>query len=111
MSTLSEAEYLALAEPELHRLLAALDDFGEEFEAELASDILSIEFADGSRFVVNSHRAARQIWMAAGTRAWHFDYDRDNKAWIAQKNGDELWSSLEMGLSQKLARTVTLSKA
>jgi CyaY protein len=105
---LAEADYIALAEPELARLLAALDQLGEGLEAELASDIITIEFSDGSRFVLNSHRAARQIWMAAGTHAWHFDFVREQSRWVALKNGDELWSCLERVLSEKLGRRVTL---
>lgn len=104
--SLSETEYSQLAARELQLLLQALDALGESVEAELESDILSIEFPDGARFVINSHRAARQIWMAAGTHAWHFD-PRDGR-WIASKNGDELWSALASELSKKLAREIRL---
>ena len=63
---LSEDDYLARAGHELRLLVDALDgEFADELDAELESDILTIEFADGTRYVVNSHRAARQIWMAA----------------------------------------------
>jgi iron donor protein CyaY len=42
-------------------------------DVQLAGDVLTVGFADGARFVINAHSAARQIWMAAGTTAWHFD--------------------------------------
>lgn len=104
---LSESDYLALAQPELRRLLAAVDELGEEVDAELSSDILSVEFRDGTRFVINSHRAARQIWMAAGARAWHFDATTDGR-WVAHKDNAELWSTLSEQLSSKLGRPLTL---
>jgi len=108
----TEAEYEAVAAPELQALVRALDALElSGMEAELASDILTIEFDDGARFVVNSHRAARQIWMAAELRAWHFDWIADRAAWIATKSGDELWATLEGALTRRLERRVTLSRS
>jgi CyaY protein len=105
----TEAEYEAVAIPELKALVRALDAIETpDMEAELASDILTIEFSDGARFVVNSHRAARQIWMAAELTAWHFDWVAERKAWIASKSGDELWATLESVLSRHLKRELKL---
>ncbi len=106
---ITEDEYVALAFPELHALLDALDRLDDEaVEAEFESDILTIEFEDGAKYVINSHRAARQIWMAAERSAWHFDWNPERKAWVATKSGDELWSTLEGLLAKKLARAVSL---
>ncbi len=111
MGALSEADYEARAYPELAALVRALDSLErEDFEAELAHDILSIEFSDGSKFVVNSHRAARQIWMAAEHSAWHFDWDPSKELWIAAKTGDELWSTLARVLGQKVGEAVELER-
>jgi CyaY protein len=107
----TEAEYEAVAVPELEALVRALDELEQSsFEAELASDILTIEFEDGARYVVNSHRAARQIWMAAELTAWHFDFSAEKQRWIASKTGDELWAVLEAALSRRLKRPVTLAR-
>lgn len=106
---LSETEYLELAQPELERLLDALDALGEVVDAELSSDILSIDLPAGPRFVVNSHRAARQIWMAANAHAWHFD-PVPGRGWIAQKSGEELWATLARALSTRLGRPIELRR-
>jgi CyaY protein len=107
----TEAEYEAVARPELAALVRALDALdGAAFESELASDILTVEFEDGARYVVNSHRAARQIWMAAELNAWHFDWVAEQGRWIAGKSGDELWSALESVLSRRLKRPVRLER-
>jgi CyaY protein len=107
---LDERTYQTLASSELQQLVNALDELAaerEEFEVELASDILTVEFKDGSRFVINSHRAARQIWMAAGTAAWHFDYK--GGAWASSKSAEPLWHVLEEQLSRKLSRPLSLA--
>jgi CyaY protein len=106
---LTESDYDALAAPELQRLITSLDALTDDsVEAELASDILTIEFADGTRYVLNSHRAARQIWLSAERSAWHFDYVPHSKSWIAAKSGDEMWSTLTRLLSAKLGARVSL---
>lgn len=108
--TLSEYEYEKRAYPELSGLVQALDTLDEgEFEAELAGDILSIEFSDGTKYVLNSHRAARQIWMAAERSAWHFDWEPERKQWVAPKTGDELWTTLSRVVSTKLGRTIRIT--
>ena len=88
--------------------MGALDRSGTEIDPDLESGVLSIYFEDDSKYVVNSHRAARQIWMAAERQAWHFDYVADGGQWVAA-NGDELWSTLSSTLSRKLDAVVQLS--
>src|SRR5689334_7302087 len=100
--SLTEDEYEARALPELRALVSALDELElAGVECELSSDILTLELTGGARYVVNSHRAARQIWMAAERSAWHFDWDEQRSAWIAKKTGDELWGTLSRVLSAK----------
>lgn len=108
---ISEDEYEALALPELRALVSALDALElPGVECELSSDILTLELDGGGRYVINSHRAARQIWMAAERSAWHFDWQPERSAWVAKKTGDELWSTLSRVLTQKLATPVTLTR-
>ena len=110
--TISEQDYEARALPELRALVDALDALElSGVECELSSDILTLELLGGDRYVVNSHRAARQIWMAADRSAWHFDFDSERSAWIAKKTGDELWATLSRVLSSKLGQPVALSRA
>lgn len=110
--TLSESEYDARALPELHRLVNALDALDDDgLEAEFAADILTIEFSDGSKYVINSHRAARQIWMAAERSAWHFDWNPGSSEWVAAKTGDELWSVVERSLASRLGHKVALKRS
>jgi len=106
MSGIAESEFEKVADDELRRLVEALDELGDEIDPELQMGVLSILFEDGTKFVVNSHRAARQIWMAADRRAWHFDY-RDGR-WLTASDEAELWSSLGEVLTAKLGTEVSL---
>ena len=106
---IDDATYDQLADRALSALEVALNDI-DGLEADLESGILSIEFGDGARFIVNSHRAARQIWMAAGANAWHFDIDTGAGVWTAKKTGEELWSCIEQQVGQKLGRPLELAR-
>ncbi len=108
---ITETEYEQRAAPELKDLLEALDELDmDELDAELESDILTLEFGDGTRYVINSHRAARQIWMAAERSAWHFDWVPERDQWVASKTGDELWRTLEAAITSKLGASITLKR-
>ena len=41
---------------------------------DLEAGILTLEFADGSKFLLNSHGASQQIWLSANMAAWHFGW-------------------------------------
>ena len=110
MSDLSEQRYLQLAHAELAALVAALDEHPDEVFAELAGDVLTLELAGGTRYIVNTQRPARQIWLAAERSAWHFDYDSERVRWVDAKSGGELWSTLEQVLSAKVQRAVQLRR-
>lgn len=107
---LSEREFEVEADKALRALDAALSEVAG-VEVDLESGILTVEFEDGLEYVVNSHRAARQIWMAAERTAWHFDYLPAERRWVAAKTGDELWSTLEAVIGRKLGRKVVLAAA
>jgi len=111
----TEQEFERVAEGALHALEGALSDL-DGLEVSLQMGILTLEFADGTRYVVNSHRAARQIWMAAEHNAWHFNYvpaagsEPHGPRWIASKSGDELWATLGAVTSRKLGRPIVLAQ-
>ena len=105
--TLTEQAFEPLADQALHRLEGALADL-DGVEVSLEMGILTLEFPDGARYVINSHRAARQIWMAAEHNAWHFDYQPALGTWIAAKSGDELQATIAAVTSRKLGRPVSL---
>lgn len=80
----------------------------DELDVQLAGDVLTLGFKDGSRFVINAHSAAGQIWMAAGTTAWHFDPVPEDGRWVAKKSGDELMSTVARVVRAKLGTEVSL---
>ncbi|NVB38319.1 iron donor protein CyaY [Pseudenhygromyxa sp. WMMC2535] len=79
----------------------------ERLDVILAGDVLTLAFESGDKFVINAHSAAEQVWMAAGTTAWHFDLVDDGR-WIAAKTGDELMATVAKVVGDKLGEPVEL---
>ncbi|MFO0548285.1 MAG: iron donor protein CyaY [Polyangiaceae bacterium] len=111
--TVNEEEFGSAADHALARLRDALDALDLDAEVELSMGILTIELPDGAKYVINSHRAARQIWMAADRTAWHFDLVREApgapERWVAQKTKDELFATVSRVLEKRLGRALPLS--
>ncbi len=104
---LSESEFESVADCTLNDMVEVLADAEEEgLEVDLESGVLSIVFEDGTKYVVNSHRAARQIWMSADASAWHFDWN--GEAWLSTKTGEELWKLLTERTSRRLGKALDL---
>ena len=82
------------ARKELRAIEDAFADIDpDEIEVSTSDGVLRLDLRDGTKIVINSHRAARQIWMAAIASAWHFDPSADG-TWIAAKSGEELRATL-----------------
>ena len=87
---MDETAFDHAAREELRHLEDAFADVDpDQVEVSVSDGVLRLDLRDGTKIVINSHRAARQIWMAAIASAWHFDPGTDG-TWVAAKTGDEL---------------------
>src|SRR5260221_12248055 len=86
---MDETEFAAAAERVLERIEASLEESGVDADVELKpGGGIEIEYADGSRMVINRHAAAREIWVAGRDGGFHFRWDRS--AWRDTREGTEL---------------------
>lgn len=103
-SHLSDAEFDRVARDELQFIEDAFSEVDpDECEVSSSDGVLKLALRDGTRIVINSHRAARQIWMAAVASAWHFDPAGDT--WRSSKSGEELRPTLARILRERIGLT------
>jgi CyaY protein len=106
---MSESEFDRVADAELHYLERALGELDpDEAEADLSSGVLTLTLADGGKIIVNSHRAAGQIWMAAFRTAWHFSPSEEAGLMRWRTAKDELRSTLARLLTEKLGKNISV---
>jgi CyaY protein len=102
---MDDATFDKIADEELHHLASALDECDpDELEAELSQGVLTVSFPDGEKLIVNSHRAAGQIWMAAFRQAWHFTPSREEGGWKWRTDKDELRETISRCVAKKIGR-------
>lgn len=104
---MTEAEFVAQADAALGRIDAALEASGVDADVALKEGgVLEIEFADGSRMIINRHAAARELWVAARSGGFHFRWD--GTAWRDTRDAGELFAALSRLVSAQSGQPVIL---
>jgi CyaY protein len=106
---MDDKQFERLAWDELGRIEEAVGAL-DGVDVDLADGILTLEFDEGAKVVVNSHSAARQIWVAANLAAGHFSPDQKTGRWFDSKTGEDLWDRLRVILTERLGHPVKLTR-
>jgi CyaY protein len=105
---MDDAEFDHASRDELRHLEDSFESIDpDDADVSTSDGVLRIDLRDGTRIVINSHRAARQIWMAAISSAWHFDPISDG-VWRAPKTGEELRPTLAKLVHDRLGIALSL---
>lgn len=96
-------EYLKRTDECLASVARWADGFDpDEVDASTSDGVVTLEFHDRTRFVLNRQTAASQMWFAAGARAWHFGWDEVRRAWLDDRDGHELMGRIAEAVAAKL---------
>ncbi len=64
-----------------------------DIEIERTDNVLTLEFEDGAKVIVNSHSAAGEIWVAARSGGFHFRPAEPGR-WVDTRSGEDLFAAL-----------------
>ena len=107
---MTDAEFESLADATLAAVERAIDKVGLDADIQTkGAGVLEIEFADGTKMIINRHTAAREIWVAAKSGGFHFR--RADDAWRDTRDGTELYAALSRLVSAQSATPVILAPA
>lgn len=107
MRGVDRQEFLKRADECLRRVetwLGRLDE--NEVDFSTSDGLVTIEFPDDARFVLNRQTAANQMWLAAGARAWHYRWDPARATWADDRDAHELWTRLAEVVGGKVGHSV-----
>ena len=97
---MNESEFIRLAEQALQEIDRRIEASGIDADCQFkGAGVLEIEFGDGSKIVVNSHAAAREVWVAARSGGYHFR--ADGGRWVNTRDGAELFAALSAYVSEQ----------
>ena len=93
---MDESRYEQLAGDALSRVMDLFEDVEpEDADVDPSGDVIRIALRNGGHIVVNTQRAAHQIWLAGAQRGWHFSYDEASERWMDDRGeGDELFATV-----------------
>ena len=103
---MTETEFNTLVDAMLRRIEDALEASGLDLEFETVSGILTIEFEDGSKVIVNRQTPNREIWVAAKSGGFHFRKEGD--AWVDTRGGEPLLALLDDVVSKQAGTAANL---
>ncbi|MBM3991417.1 MAG: iron donor protein CyaY [Planctomycetes bacterium] len=105
---MEKSNYTQRVDACLARVATWLEAFDpDELDYGTTDGVVSLQFPDGARFVLNRQSAASQVWFAAGARAWHYNWDDAQSTWVDDRDGHALFANIARVVSQKLQRTVS----
>ena len=106
---MNESQFNQLAEETMIAIEEAIDESGADIDYDNVADILTLEFSNASRIIINKQTPLSQIWVAAKSGGYHFDYDEANRLWCL--NGDlekDLFSQLSLYCTQQAGEDIRL---
>lgn len=104
---MNESEFDTMATDTLLRIEQAIEESGADIDFEASGGILTLEFGNGSKIIINKQGAAKQIWVAAKSGGFHYGFD--NGRWINDQGGGELFAELSRLVRDQSGEDVILS--
>lgn len=105
-------DFQKLADRCLDHVANWLENFDpDEVDFSSSDGVLTLEFSDGQRFVLNRQTGAHQMWFAAGARAWHYDWNSEISSWQDDRDQHDLFQKLSEVIAERLGREVEACSA
>ena len=107
---------MSLTTQQYHQLLddlyTSIEDQLDASELDVDIDnngnLLTIELEDDSQLILSRQEPLHQLWLAARSGGYHFNYDQQQNLWLCDNSGDSLQQILSQQLSQHSDSTITL---
>jgi CyaY protein len=87
--SLTEARFHDLVDATQEAIEDVLDGCELDLDLENSAGVLTVRFANGSQLIFSRQEPLRQLWLAARSGGFHFDYDDASARWMCD-NTDEL---------------------
>ena len=106
---MDETTFDTIGRAELSHIEEVLDEVDpDDIDVSSSDGVLRLTLRDGVQVVINTHRAARQIWMAAVASAWHFNPPAEPGGPWRTAEGDELRATLGSVVKQRIGLEIPL---
>ena len=87
----------------------AIEESGADIDFEAAGGILTLEFGNATKIIINKQPPLMQLWVATKFNGYHFEYH--DGLWIDNRSGVELWALLSDAATKQAGATIQLQAA
>jgi len=91
---MTDAEFLDIYQATLSHIEstveAAIDERDAEIDYESGNDMLTVSFGNGSVAIISRQTAVHQLWLAARSGGFHYDWNAQSEQWVCSLNGKTL---------------------
>ncbi|QCP51235.1 iron donor protein CyaY [Trinickia violacea] len=101
---MTDSEYLTRAEAVLAAIERASDDIDADIEFERTGNVLTLEFENKTKIIVNLQPPMHEIWIAAKAGGFHFKFV--DGEWRDTRSGQEFFTALSQYASQQAGEPV-----
>lgn len=108
--TLNEAQFHALVEQTQAALEDIFDATDLDIDVENTGGVLTIRFENGSQLIFSRQEPLKQLWVAARSGGFHFNYDADANTWRCVSNQETLGTNLTRLVSEQAGINLTFSE-
>ncbi|WP_257282699.1 iron donor protein CyaY [Endozoicomonas sp. SESOKO1] len=106
---MKERQYNQLLDALMLAIEDAIDDAGLDIDYETSAGILTLTCEDHSKIILSRQTPLLQLWMAARSGGFHFDYDEQQADWLLNGRGETFLSVLNRCLTEQTGETVQLT--
>ncbi len=107
---MNESEFREIADQTIENIQVAIDDSGADIDYDEIDGVLTLEFENGSKIIFSKQGAMKQLWMAAKSGGFHFDFDEGDECWVCDSGEkEEMYKMLSRLATEQAGEEISLS--
>ncbi|KRP65308.1 iron donor protein CyaY [Pseudomonas orientalis] len=91
--SLTEARFHDLVDATQQALEDIFDESDLDIDLESSAGVLTVKFENGTQLIFSRQEPLRQLWLAARSGGFHFDFNEEDNNWQCDTS-DELLSEM-----------------
>lgn len=104
---MNDSEFQQLADQLYQKIEDNIEESGADIDCDQNGGVLTLEFENRSKFIINRQQPLHQIWLATLENGHHYDYEAGK--WIDDRSGDEFLSFLSAAIYKQSKEKVVFS--
>jgi CyaY protein len=104
---MTDSDYLSRAEAVLAAVERAVDEADADIELERSGNVLTLEFENRTKIIVNLQPPMSEIWIAAKAGGFHYRFI--DGEWRDTRSGTEFFSALSAYATEQAGEPVSFA--